>query len=439
MDGVWGEFPAELPEEGANGRAPAEDPRERRLQIQAYNHWVSILNGRDFPSIDDLDLDAVHFGPRSFVLDCTTGMDNPAITFIGSEIRAASQLGYKVQHIQDIPRRSLLSRLTDHYLQIIANRAPVGFEAEFDDDHGVTMMYRGILMPFSSNGDTIDFLYGVINWKEGSAEAAHEAGEAPEAAELLLDEPAVDEPAAVEREEEDGVEAPAPEIVSQQVDGAGEEILEVEPLADDACLADRLSVAREGAVAARSAEARSRAALYEALGLAYDFALAAEADPDDYAEMLEDAGVKMQARAPMTPVVKLVFGIDYDKARLTEFAAALTYGRRNDVPMGGFSPWLSAYAGGLKAVVQAERRERRPAPKPANEDMRDVLRGSAALAKLRLDAPEGDFVLLMARREADGSIAVVAPVDADEALIERAMRKALVPAEQGDFSESRAA
>ena len=33
--------------------------------------------------------------------------------------------------ISDVPSRSLLSRLTDHYMQIIANRSPVGFEAEF--------------------------------------------------------------------------------------------------------------------------------------------------------------------------------------------------------------------------------------------------------------------------------------------------------------------
>ena len=63
--------------------------------------------------------------------------------------------------------RSLLSRLTDHYLQIIANRAPIGFEAEFVNDRGVTIMYRGILLPFSSDDDTIDFIMGVINWKEG--------------------------------------------------------------------------------------------------------------------------------------------------------------------------------------------------------------------------------------------------------------------------------
>jgi hypothetical protein len=44
--------------------------------------------------------------------------------------------------------------------------------------------------------------------------------------------------------------------------------------------------------------------------------------PPDYAEILEDRALKAQARAPMTPVVKLIFGADYDKARLTEFAAA---------------------------------------------------------------------------------------------------------------------
>ena len=64
-----------------------------------------------------------------------------------------------------MPSRSLLSRLTDHYMQIIANRAPIGFEAEFVNQRGENICYRGILMPFSSDGDTIDFIYGVINWK----------------------------------------------------------------------------------------------------------------------------------------------------------------------------------------------------------------------------------------------------------------------------------
>ena len=51
-------------------------------------------------------------------------------------------------------------------MQIIANRAPVGFEAEFVNQRSRSICYRGILMPFSSDGDTIDFIYGVINWKD---------------------------------------------------------------------------------------------------------------------------------------------------------------------------------------------------------------------------------------------------------------------------------
>src|SRR5690606_12439154 len=74
--------------------------------------------------------------------------------------------GGPISHVGDVPARSLLSRLTDHYLQIIANAAPIGFEAEFVNQRGAELLYRGILMPFSSDDETIDFVFGVINWKE---------------------------------------------------------------------------------------------------------------------------------------------------------------------------------------------------------------------------------------------------------------------------------
>jgi hypothetical protein len=40
----------------------------------------------------------------------------------------------------------------------------------------------------------------------------------------------------------------------------------------------------------KAADGRSRAALYRALSYAYDFALAAELEPQDYAELLEESG-----------------------------------------------------------------------------------------------------------------------------------------------------
>ena len=32
---------------------------ERRMHVRAYNHWVSLLDGRDYPSIEDLDPDSI--------------------------------------------------------------------------------------------------------------------------------------------------------------------------------------------------------------------------------------------------------------------------------------------------------------------------------------------------------------------------------------------
>ena len=140
---------------------------ERRMHVRADNHWVSLLDGRPYPSIANLEPETItDFGPHSVLLDFSHGMGDPKIAYLGRALREECGLEGPIATIADVPSRSLLSRLTDHYLQIIANRAPIGFEAEFVSSRGRTTLYRGILMPFASGGTTIDFIYGVINWKE---------------------------------------------------------------------------------------------------------------------------------------------------------------------------------------------------------------------------------------------------------------------------------
>jgi hypothetical protein len=196
-------------------------------------------------------------------------------------------------------------------------------------------------------------------------------------------------------------------------------------LGDDAGLADRLWAARETAEAVKSADGRTRAALYRALSLAYDFAIASLENPEDYAELLEESGVKAQARAPMTPIVKLVFGIDYDKARLTEFAAALSYAQRRQVATGGFQQLIEQQPGGLKALVAAEREARRPEPRPdtRGEAARAKLRAASSISLAEVPADE-EFAVVITRRSADGHHEPVAIVS-DEALVERAIRRTI--------------
>jgi hypothetical protein len=414
MEGMRGieHDPGDEIAESTPARPPEIGSDERRMHVRAYNFWVSMLKGRAYPSIEDLDPeDAIDFGPHSVLLDFTGGIEDPAITYLGDALRRECGLPHEIHSIVDVPSRSLLSRLTDHYLQIIANRAPIGFEAEFVSQRGLNTLYRGILMPFSSDDDTIDFVYGVINWKELVR---------PDTAEVPAVEPVTHEAAVPIWA--DGPGGGFEDYMGEA--GAGELEDSLLP-GHNAALADHLAAARDQAEAAQGARLKSRVALYRALGLAYDFSLLAVARPAEYAELLADSGIKAQPRAPMTAVIKLVFGAGVDKARATEFAAALAQAQRLGLGAGALADHIEMLSGGLKAMVAAERAARKPASAPPShaEIARAALRKVAPQIVIDLPSDAGEFVLLLARREQDGRLAVIAPVPEESALVDRAIRK----------------
>lgn len=204
----------------------------------------------------------------------------------------------------------------------------------------------------------------------------------------------------------------------------------IDDLPQDAGLYDCLASARELAQTANATEDRSRQALYAAVGRAYDFSLAAQEAPEDYNELIEESGLTVQERAPMTPVVKLVFGADYDKTRLTEYAAVLSHAHREGLERGSLAKFLTEAEGGLKGVVQAERRLRReeagkevdPLDGP-REALAKQLRELEAMMFEALDADGPEFGLVMIRRTEDGDVELLGEIEQDIPMIERAARK----------------
>lgn len=601
-----------------DGPPPGIGQDERRMQVRAYNHWAGLLGERNFPSIEDLKpQDIPDFGPNSVLLDFSVGIEDPAVQYLGDKLGEECGAQGEISKLSDVPARSLLSRITDHYMQILANEAPIGFEAEFVNRDGAAILYRGILLPYSSNDETIDFIYGVINWKEMADQAtadellleidqaleaepveedeahkhpsdpvtdwassslddfdelsglspsdgeeaaddedvfelelaqvqdddlAHAAyadegdtsGESDTTASLLdirgcdaaytheieedfdlpdfdqyrLEDPeeeefengedeaayhfasladyletpekkAIDLDAEVEMKVPQGYEAPHEEslepaefelteeldeelvdeleeenaldlsdtlelksadihtdeehLENDNIAGLDEDSDEVEATttpSENSTLHDHLAQARELAQSAATTEDRSRQALYAAVSRAYDFSLAAQKEPAGYEELIAQSGLTVQERAPMTPIVKLVFGSEYDKTRLTEYAAVLSHAHRLELSEGSLTEFLGKADGGLKGVVQAERRLRREeAGKPVRS--KDTVR-SALAKKLReleelaledLSANGPEFALVMVRRDGDGGLSVVGEIDNDVPLIERAAKK----------------
>lgn len=431
-------------EDGAIDAPASVGVDERRMQVRAYNYWASLLADRAYPSVEDLDLDRADFGSHSVLLDFTAGVENPGLAFLGDKLREESQIDEDVHYISQIPGRSLLSRLTDHYLQIIANRAPIGFEAEFVNDRGVTIMYRGILLPFSSDDDSIDFIMGVINWKEAvPADQAEELQLSVEqalrsAAPLTAPVPVwADGPDSEHLDDDVPVDA-TPGFAAlgdgadlfSDADVRDEEQAPVDP-GNDAELADWLALARETAERAIAADSRSRGALYQAVGKAWDFALAADEQPEAFAALLDDAGLAVQDRAPMTPVVKLVFGATYDKTRLAEYACVLGHAKDEGVGRGELATYLDRYPGGLKGLVKDARARRKPDNSSERPDEKlEALRRAHPALILEHDAGDAEFVVLIARAMPGGHVGIVAKAADDPALVAKLAKKA-VPITQG--------
>jgi hypothetical protein len=510
---------------------------ERRMQVRAYNHWASLLGERSFPAIDDLEVENLpEFSSNSVLLDFSVGIEDPAVRYLGDELAEECDAKEGIDILSDIPSRSLLSRITDHYMQILANEAPIGFEAEFVNQRGATILYRGILLPFSSDDDSIDFIFGVINWKELADQATTdelmlemeqslqldgELGEededvaldqpirAPEPPRAWADSPSAEvnadfdtgssatddelpEPAfghyqldddgfnEVDDEDEgdagysfasltDHIAAPVEKIEAldlngfedlQPADHDSEEPLDLTAFDEDVIgesetdadimggdiiggdiiggdiigeedgLYNTLASARELALNARSSEDRSRKALYAAVSRAFDFSLEAAASPAEYDELIADNGLSVQERAPMTPIVKLVFGADYDKTRLTEYAAVLGHAHRAGLEQGDLADFLAKADGGLKGVVAEERRIRaeeagktRKVKDAPSKALAKKLRKLAGQDLETLHGEGAEFAVVMIRRDENGNVVMLGEIADDIALVERVGRK----------------
>lgn len=415
-------------DDGAVEAPPAIGQDERRMHVRAYNFWAGLLGERQFPSVEDLEPETDDdFGPNSVLLDFTDGFENPTIQFLGRALRDECEIDDSITSVADVPARSLLSRITDHYLQIIANQAPIGFEAEFVNQRGITIMYRGILLPFSTDDDTIDFIYGVINWKEVAADAVRQEIEF-EVSEAMLAAPAKIAAGPVWDDGPHSANLDEFELTSD-LELALEDSANAaaESLDEDASLADWLWVARNSANNAADCVERSRITLYSAISQAYDFYLMTEQYPDDYQMLLEDSGLVVQDRAPMTPIVKLVFGPQYDKTRLTEYATALKYAQRNAIAKGALGNLLKHHDGGLKAIVHAERKANKPAglltkARAVGEDLLAKLRSAPSRRLQDIEAGDSEFVVLVARKDANGDLAIVGPVRGNDKLTGQALK-----------------
>jgi hypothetical protein len=391
--------------ETTEARSTGADPamlfgRERRLHARAYDYWVSLLRGRRMPAIADMEpgqLDA--FAGQSVLIELDAVSAEPAIAFLGRELRDEAEIAPARPTLTDIPSGTMLAELLRRFPDIVAYRAPVGFEAEFTGRGGVPLLHRGILLPFADEQGRLSAVYGVVSWK---AVAAVDA--APDIAAAVAS-------AFNSR--------PVRPVTSIWGDGPGAAVKDQPKPVETPPLDRRLAAARTWAALAETDRTRSSASLHAALGAAYDLALEARRNPAVFAA---SAGVPATTRA----IVTTVFGGPLSRlgrVELRRYALVLDYGMRLGLGTGQLPAWLDAQVGGHRAAANQERRARLIAERGLRQAADEAWgAGQPAVGHLTLSPVDADFLLLLGRRAPRG-VDVIAPVPADEGLTRAAFAR----------------
>ena len=174
------------------------------------------------------------------------------------------------------------------------------------------------------------------------------------AEEAVLDDPVPEAPVAEDIEEESASEEPvATETVADEfvAEEAISDIVTEPTFATEGTLQSKLTEVRAMAEEARQAQLRAQDAIIAGLSAAYDFALDAEGEPEEYLRLVEGQGLKIQLRAPMKPVVKLAFADTCDDATIGQLEAVLAWALKQDLPRGTLADRIEA-EGGIGSVLE---------------------------------------------------------------------------------------
>jgi hypothetical protein len=160
---------------------------DKRLANRFLNYWEGLRGDQDFPLISDLNLDHVgEFVPYIFNIDLSSGMDDPKFRFLGRQLVRDCGGDLTNQGVSRLLPLSCLARAVERRGEVVSEGKPCMIADEFINAEGNKVLYRAVMMPFSSTGATIDFIIGAINSKtvKLSRAAAHapRESEAAEAA-----------------------------------------------------------------------------------------------------------------------------------------------------------------------------------------------------------------------------------------------------------------
>ncbi len=139
---------------------------ERRMVLRLIAHWRELCGERTIPSFKHFDpIDIPDIWDSAFVLDLAGHKDDPAFRLVGDCFAAAGTPLRNVR-VSEVPENTLAEKSVSFYREVIQRGVPVSRGGEFVKSDGMVVLYRGVILPMSDDGEAISGLLGAANCRE---------------------------------------------------------------------------------------------------------------------------------------------------------------------------------------------------------------------------------------------------------------------------------
>jgi hypothetical protein len=137
---------------------------EQRLTFRLLSYWNRIRGTREFPSLADVNIAEIsEIYHLTFTIALSPDGDH-SFHYFGPELAGIVGEDVTGHLLEEAFNGTMLGNLVGFYDKVVAQRAPVSESSQFFME-GKEIRYRSLIVPLSSNGTDIDYLFGTTNYK----------------------------------------------------------------------------------------------------------------------------------------------------------------------------------------------------------------------------------------------------------------------------------
>lgn len=138
---------------------------EQRMTFRLLSYWNRIRTDRPMPSLKDVQISELpEVYHHTFTIELGESEEDHRFSYFGPHLATIFKQDYTGHFLVEALNDVTINNTIGFYPKVTSSRGPVSESSEFFLD-GKEVRYRSIILPLSSNGTDIDFLFGTTNYK----------------------------------------------------------------------------------------------------------------------------------------------------------------------------------------------------------------------------------------------------------------------------------